>query len=191
MGQRSQIYIRYKTATGYRLIANYYQWNHGDHMISRARYGIEYLDSMREYYTWWFRDYEEKIRRYFDVNFDCQDVAMHDNINDEFKKFGKGYQFNEYVFHRQDNNDGKLLVDVDKTEIRYAFLDWDASETNIMSPCEYMDWDLDGWRKSEYVDQETCCANINALDEFKLMTREQVHDFLTCQYENDPTVPWF
>ena len=52
MGQRSQIYIRYKTETGYHLIANYYQWNYGERMISRARYGIEYLDSMRKYYSW-------------------------------------------------------------------------------------------------------------------------------------------
>ena len=40
MGQRSQIYVRYNKKL---VIANYYQWNYGEQMISRARYGIEYI----------------------------------------------------------------------------------------------------------------------------------------------------
>lgn len=191
MGQRSQIYIRYKTETGYRLIANYYQWNYGERMISRARYGIEYLDSMRKYYTLWFRDNEEKIRRYFDVNFDFRDIVMHCNINEEFELYGDGHDFNEYVFQWQDNNDGKLLVDIDETEIRYAFLDWSASETSFMDAKAYMDWDMEGWETSEYVDADICRENIKALGEFKVMKKSEIHDFLTCQYENDPTIPGF
>lgn len=191
MGQRSQIYIRYKTETGYRLLANYYQWNYGDRMISRARYGIEYLDSYRKYYRWWFLDNEELIRRYFDVNFDYQDIQMHCNINEEFKAYGAEYEFNQYVFQGQDNNDGKLLVDVTETEIRYCFLDHTASVFSLMNAEEYMNWDLPNWRKSEYVYAKACRENIRALNSFPLMTPEQAHDFLTCSYENDPSIPKF
>mgnify|MGYP006988836826 CR=1 FL=1 len=196
MGQRSQIYIRYKTETGYRLIANYYQWNYGEHMISRARYGIEWLDQFREYYRWWFRDNEEKIRRYFDVNFDDQDIVMHHNINEEFEQdmneaYCQDVGLNQYAFQMQDNNDGKLLIDVTESEIRYAFLDWSGSETSLMTPTEYMNWDDVGWRWNGYTDQGTCLANIKALESYPLMTREQVYDMLTCQYENDPTIPLF
>ena len=44
MGQRSQIYIRIKDEDGNTtLFAKYFQWNFGERMISRARYGIEYI----------------------------------------------------------------------------------------------------------------------------------------------------
>ena len=43
MGQRSQIYVRLKDKEGNKyLIAKYFQWNYGERMISRAKYGIEY-----------------------------------------------------------------------------------------------------------------------------------------------------
>lgn len=46
MGQRSQIYVRYnkKDMNGVnckKLIANYYQWNYGERMISRATGGVQ------------------------------------------------------------------------------------------------------------------------------------------------------
>ena len=38
MGQRSQIYVRFNKENGQSgLIANYYGWNFGERMISRAR----------------------------------------------------------------------------------------------------------------------------------------------------------
>ena len=40
MGMRSQIYVKYNDRL---IIANYYGWNYGERMISRARYGMEYL----------------------------------------------------------------------------------------------------------------------------------------------------
>lgn len=51
MGQRSQIYVR---ASGQLIVANYYQWNYAERMISRARYGIEYIDSVKDYSDWIF-----------------------------------------------------------------------------------------------------------------------------------------
>jgi len=50
MGQRSQVYVRYNKKL---VVTNYYQWNYGERMISRARYGIEYIkDSLLEYKEW-------------------------------------------------------------------------------------------------------------------------------------------
>ena len=44
MGQRSQIYIRIiDENNNITLIAKYFQWNYGEKMISRAKYGIEYI----------------------------------------------------------------------------------------------------------------------------------------------------
>ena len=50
MGQRSQIYVRYnKNNTQKGLIANYYGWNYGERMISRARWGIEFIKEHFKY----------------------------------------------------------------------------------------------------------------------------------------------
>ena len=44
IGQRSQIYIRLKDRNNNKyLFAKYYGWNYGERMISRARYGIDYI----------------------------------------------------------------------------------------------------------------------------------------------------
>ena len=53
MGQRSQIYIRYN---GDIKVANYYQWNYGERMISRARAIIEILNDEYLEYGWCFED---------------------------------------------------------------------------------------------------------------------------------------
>ena len=75
MGQRSQIYVR---ASGQLIVANYYQWNYAERMISRARYGIEYIDSVKDYSNWIFlRDVNvEHLRRILDVNFDLKDYQI-------------------------------------------------------------------------------------------------------------------
>ncbi|MFR2242517.1 MAG: hypothetical protein ACLS67_15260 [Anaerobutyricum soehngenii] len=50
MGQRSQIYVRFNKENGQSgLIANYYGWNFGERMISRARWGIECIKEHFEY----------------------------------------------------------------------------------------------------------------------------------------------
>ena len=54
MGQKSQIYVRFDKEL---VVANYYRWNYGERMISRARYGIEYIkDCLLEYKNWIFND---------------------------------------------------------------------------------------------------------------------------------------
>lgn len=136
MGQRSQIYVR---IDGQLVIASYYQWNFGERMISRARWGLDFIVTNLEYpFQFKFKDahFIEKLRRVFDVNFDYKDVAIsHDLLKDPNAR-------PEDVF-RQDNNDGKLLVAVDTEAkaVKYALADWDGKP--FKSPAAYMKWDGD------------------------------------------------
>ena len=59
MGQRSQIFVRYEENGQKKMIARYYQWNYGGRMISRARYGIEWLKDMYKYTP----EFERKLYR--------------------------------------------------------------------------------------------------------------------------------
>ena len=85
MGQRSQIYVKYGNKL---VVANYYQWNYGERMISRARHGIEYIkDNLIKYKEWLFNNsYEMKrLGRIFDANFDMKDVQISQDIVQEWK----------------------------------------------------------------------------------------------------------
>lgn len=183
MGQRSQIYVRYE---GKLLIARYYQWNYAERMISRARYGMEYLQAHLEY-PFLFKDssFIHKLIRIFDTNFDMKDVQISSDIFLEYEQYAttEEYGFYEYVFRDQDNNDGKLLIDVADGIIKYAFLDHTADADHIMSAQDYMDWDDDVfWHRhngnSDFVGK-TCRDNINAIAELaQLMTKDEVENFI-------------
>lgn len=200
MGQRSQIYLRYN---GKLLFANYYQWNYGEQMISRARWGIEYVkDFVDAKYDFVFRDsaYITRISRVFDTNFDVKDVAISCDIVKEWEEQFSNEPFNDVVFNEQDNNDGQLYVDIKDDKIFYCFRDWTRHEDGIttdviMDASEYMDWDCPHWDSksehnpaydSEYLSEEvikTCEDNIKAIEEMaELMTMEQLDDFIHGEY---------
>ena len=193
MGQRSQIYLRYN---GKLLFANYYQWNYAERMISRARWGIEYIkDYIDSGFDFAFRDdsYIEKISRVFDANFDMHDVQISRDIVNEWESDYSEVDFNRYVFNMQDNNDGQLYIDILGGEIFYCFRDWTNHEDGItsdmlMSAIEYMDWDYEGWENNLNAEGNAVCrANIKAIDEMaQLMTLEQLDDFLHGDYEPKP-----
>lgn len=194
MGQRSQIYVRYE---GNLLLARYYRWNYAERMISRARYGIEYMkDNLDEGYdfTFWDWSYIHQYIRIFDTNFDMKDVDISSNIFDEFKDESSPSGFCNFCFFKQDNNDGKLLVDISNGVIKYAFLDCNADVKNIMNATQYMDWDSEGWRNSEYIGEEgiqTCKKNIAAIDSMaKLMTETEVKDFLCTEEYYGKALPF-
>lgn len=188
MGQRSQIYVRYN---GNLIIANYYQWNYGERMISRARHGIEHLKyNLDNGYTFTFKEktYIRKFSRIFDVNFDMRDVAISLDIVQEWLDYYPTEDFNDCVFNRQDNNDGQLFVDIRDDKIFYCFRDWEISgdgtvKNRIMDAKQYMDWDMDGWESNDLIPQDqkdACMNNIDAIREMAtLMTEEQLNDFLT------------
>lgn len=186
MGQRSQIFVRYEDNGQKKMIARYYQWNYGERMISRARYGIEWLKKMYKYSF----EIERKLYRILNVNFDMIDYAISSDIIKEFVDDdweNSGYTLNNFMFYQQDNNDGKLFIDVlsDGT-IKYAFLDYDNKR--IMSGTEYMKWDRGkGWKNpTEYFDQEDidiCIKNIKEINKMaKKMTADEVKEFMEMDY---------
>lgn len=188
MGQRSQIYVRYNKEL---IIANYYQWNYGDRMISRARYGIQY---MIENYLKFGYDFVftigwqiEKLRRYFDVNFDMKDIVMSSNIFKEYEENFSEENFCDFCFYQQDNNDGKLFIDIIMDEetkeftIKYAFLDWECNLDRIMTASDYMTWDEEDWMNSPYISdnmKQACKDNIGYLDDISLLTKHELIDYL-------------
>lgn len=231
MGQRSQIYVRYnKNNTQKGLIANYYGWNYGERMISRARWGIEFIKEHFKYiadpkYRWMSSKWNVMhVSRIFDANFDMHDIAISsdivkelldffsvsldsDTVKEDFQaalaKEAKENQieyrlarqvFLEDVITKHDNNDGKLLVDIQDSGIKYCFLDSDADIDNIMDAATYMVWDYQtckepDWTKDEYIapdQKEKCRNNIEAIGEMaQLMTKEEVEDFINYDYLND------
>lgn len=165
MGQRSQIFLRYQETDGTRkLVARYYGWNYGERMISRARHTIEWLKENYELISF----YAEKIPRILDTNFDMGDCVISSDILKEYQElYGPEDSLNDVLFYGQDNNDGRLLIDIDNAgNIKYAFL---TSESDTpLSSVEYMEWDIGSdWNKvSECNGKEaiqTCKRNISKI----------------------------
>lgn len=150
-------------------------------MISRAKYGIEYINKQKpEHYS--LDSVQEKINKIFDVNFDMFDVSISSDILQEYiiEKWYKDTEVNEFIFNMQDNNDGKLFIDINENDkVKYCFTD---GNLNILSPTQYMNW-------KEYFDDlkdekiEKCNKNIRYINEnAKLMTKEELQEFITCDY---------
>lgn len=188
MGQRSQIYVRYNVGEEKRLIAKYFGWNYGERMISRARWGIDLILhdlNKRNYHC----DYEVKrLSQIFDVNFDLYDVAISCDIIKEWEEQFPDEDFNGYVFEMQHCNDGKLLIDICESTVKYAFLGYN-SWNKVMDGEEYMCWDTsdsEDWRKNAYLSEEeikTCEENIQYISNHAvLMTAEEVEEFVTYDY---------
>ena len=188
MGQRSQIYVRYQKDGVNYLTARYYQWNYAERMISRCRHSLEWIKEMIPY-DWYFTRETEKLKRILDVNFDMHDVMIGYDILKEWEEcdWKNETSFKEYVFLTQDNNDGKLFIDIKDGVMKYAFLDYDCDANRVMSAAQYMQWDSPSWRKSEHIDDEQkalCEDNIKAIKELaQLMTKEEVEEFINAQYE--------
>ena len=192
IGQRSQIYVRYNDKDKKGLIANYYGWNCANWMISRARGGIELIVS-KSHLSFYFGDKFNlyKLSRTFDTNFDDRNVAISCDIIQEYVEQFSDENFNDCIFEMQDNNDGKLIVDICGSEVKYAFLDRDAHTDSIMNAEAYMCWDCDdvNWRKMDTFSTSEiaiCEDNIRYIQEHAtLMTREEVIEFLEYDYKTD------
>ena len=188
MGQRSQIYVKVDDEL---IIANYYQWNFAERMVSRARYGIEHIMYyVKNDYMWAFKDTSDILRlsRIFDCNFDYKDVAISIDIMSEYGEYGEGYSFSEYVFDGQDNNDGKLFIHIDTENktVKYAFTDYDGGTP--MTVDEYMRWEDESmiepyttrFKKSElatynrnkkYIEKNAQLMTVKELKKFKAIDR--------------------
>lgn len=184
MGQRSQIFVRYEdNGDNKEIIARYFGWNYSERMISRVRYGIEWILENIEYKF----NIKKKMHRILETNFDMIDVVISADILEEFKDYDWECTLNEYMFETQANNDGKCLIDITSNGIiKYAFLD--SANEKIMNASEYMDWDCDiDWKTpNQYREQEiinTCITNITEIEKMAvLMSEEDVKEFMQHDY---------
>ena len=190
MGQRSQIYIRYKDEKGVQLIARYFGWNFGERMVSRARGIIEWLDEYKDNFEWLFNNCTKMLalQRVCDVNFDMRDVLISTCIKEEIRE-----QFPDEVEHEglanylfgQDNNDGQLLIDVSSGQIKYAFIPYYTEADKVMNATDYMEWDCGkNWANTRGKDVvEYTTKSIRYIyDHAKLMTAKEVAEFLAYDY---------
>ena len=181
MGERSQIYVKVNNTLQ---VANYYQWNYGNRMVSRVRHGIEWAIAYIEHpFTLVREGYNfEAFRRIWDVNFDYQDITLsRDLIAESDEKIKEN--FREFVTGL-DNNDGILLVSIDTVRKRIKYCLIDSSGEKPMNVKEYMDWNLKGWNKKDYQylsdeEKKVCRANIRALGTMaEVMTKNDLDRFL-------------
>ena len=132
------------------------------------------------------------LKRYLDVNFDMQSIVLGSDIVKEWEEwdYKEETTFNDFIFLQQDNNDGKLFIDIKDGVIKYAFVDTECHTEHIMNARQYMDWDEEGWQDSEYIDDEfkkTCEDNLKVIAEIaELMTEQELDEFINADYEPKP-----
>jgi len=195
MGRRSQIYIRYN---GKLIVANYYQWNYGERMISRCRSILDYLGSMLEYKFMFSDENEiETLKRYCDVNFDYRDIVRSHDIFKEWSEYARDTNINDWFYLYQDNNDGQLFIDIIGNIIKYAFrvIDYESitqKYTGAVSASEY--WSrYSGYYSYKGDNEITKMAqeNVDFIESnYELMTDEELNQFLTAEIEieNQPGI---
>ena len=188
MGQRSQIYIRWQKENGdYVLIARYFQWNFSERMISRARALIEELKEDLKYSFHFNGDssFEKKIATLCDINFDFRDIVQSCDIIKEYEEYSDNGNFKDYVFLQQDNNDGKLFIDVDvkKQTVKYCLTDYNMK---LLDCRKYMDWDYKMWQHD--LDSYHYSYTIDNLEYIeknaKLMSKSELNKFIDCIYDS-------
>lgn len=197
MGQRSQIYVRYTNDKGeHFLTARYFGWNYGERMVSRARHTMEWILDNFRYGQHYLSTDNTKLVRIIDTNFDMHDVVISSDIIEEYFEYFSDESFSDNVFKFQDNNDGKLFIDVHPNGvIKYAFIDSSCNLDKPKGGLGYMLWDHKDWRKSTYIDdeqKEKCELNCKYLrDNFELMTIKELKDFVSCDYNVEKYMPKF
>lgn len=185
MGQRSQIYIRWQNRDGdYILIARYFQWNFAERMISRTRALIEELKGRLRYdFSFSDESFKTKIERLCDINFDFRDIVQSIDIINEYKEYGEDDTFKDFVFLSQDNNDGKLFIDVDVKNkvIKYCLTDYDM---NLLDCRKYMDWDYKMWNHElESYHYSYTIDNLEQIEKSAtLMSEKELEEFINADY---------
>jgi hypothetical protein len=190
MSVNSQIYVR---LNGRLVIANEYELNYGERMVSRARYGIAYaMNTIEKFSHSWAEDKElcKCLSRTLDVDFDTKTLLLSEDILNFSKVLVdekevsqddiRGFVFGRICCH------GILFIDINskRKAVRYAFTDNDM--TTPLDAAGYMLWDNfnseDELRKHllELNDDAWRAYQLNKifLSEVPLLTQQELDDFL-------------
>jgi hypothetical protein len=152
------------------------------------------MDNARYMYDYDIHGKYSILDRIVDTAFDTKDVIRsHDIIEEYIEDVPEGYdqnKFKDYAFFDQENNDGKLLIDVYDNDIRYCFLDWNGSPSPVMTAKEYLDWDGVALEDKKIYDdnfRRFTADNIQAIEEMAtLMSPSEVEDFFDTDYSVIP-----
>ena len=187
MGQRSQIYVIWdNTDTGNKeIVAQYFQWNYGEYMVSRAKQLIDYIAyNCKQKYDFVFNSvkFKEELKIMCQANFDIRSVVLSCDIIEEFKGFSSSCSFSDYIFKNQDNNDGKLFIFIDTKnyKIKYAFTDRNITKT--FDAEKYMKWEeID---RDKFDDYELFQYNNKTIkNNATLMSIDELNEIINSEYK--------
>lgn len=209
MGQRSQLYIRYKNKKN--LVAMHLQWNYGYYMINRA---YQILDFTSKNVTDDFSNFKEG---HFDiVNGRREDITMLQNLiqmNNTIGSYVKGIDLIKETYEwlkdkgelkdtfkmtpeNQDNNNGILVVDIQEDgKIKYGLAGGyeevgNYDTFNMISAREYFELsekDYDDEYKLINSDKKLYDVVMKQIDyidnNFELLTNEEYKEIFNTEYK--------
>lgn len=194
MGMRSQIYVSFNNGTRDKngvvtepgkqeLAAVYFGWNYGSRMVSRAAGLTDWLLRSLPYLNY----EKDKIRRVAETNFDFKDVIDSLDIIAEANELSGDLElnrwedFNDFIFRKECNNDGKLFISVgDDGTVGYCFTDCDCSAP--MDAAQYMAWN--GYQTEEDKGSNYSRNSRWLSQNAELMTADDLNEFLQTEYCN-------
>ena len=219
MGQRSNVYVRlnWKELDGTKLsllVADYFQWNYSLGMVDLATKITEWVDkNIQNGYGYSKKNLQNFIKQ---EDFNACDILEHklkydarnqptlkekddihpilNGIQDVFPMADSYLNTNNYVFFKQENDDGSFYLEADmdfttnEKSIKSAFLPCVSFGSNIeenanklrpISPEEYLVWSLygDGERKGQtLLDKEVLAEIWDNVKENKISMDDFVND---------------
>lgn len=208
MGQRSQLYIRYKNKKN--LVAMHLQWNWGFYMINRTYQLLDFIS----------KNIEDEYNNFQEKNFDIANRYRGDidvlqsliQMNLTIGSYVKGYDLvkEEYEFNKdkttfkitpkdQDNNNGILVIDIQENgTIKYGLaggceeiddmnLNDDFKMINAKKYFELSEINIEEKYKLENTNKElydTVKKQLEFIDNnFELLTDEEYKEIFESEYE--------
>ena len=208
MGQRSQLYIRYKNKKN--LVAMHLQWNWGYYMINRTYQLLDFIS----------KNIEDEYNNFQGENFDVVNRGREDidvlqsliQMNLTIGSYVKGYDLvkGEYEFNKdkttfkitpedQDNNNGILVIDIQENgTIKYGLaggceeiddmkLNDDFKMINAKKYFELSEINIEEKYKLENTNKklyDTVKKQLEFIDNnFELLTDEEYKEIFESEYE--------
>lgn len=146
MGERSQVFIRYRVKNGSKIeskgfMAVHHQWSYGERMISRCRGIIEQLQHMGKYSYQFGSESDLKIlRQVIDTNWDMRSIISSCDLVQEEMDWATDEPKHKVNVFATDSNHGHMYFDIvvdkktDTYTIKYCFCDyWNEPVMDVLT----------------------------------------------------------